>query len=282
MGGDLNQQVAATAMHDLHDGQPTRGTLLLCSSPVGRVSMGAPNAERTLFTGAVLDVLYSGSRHHSGYLSFADLRDEAFERMLGSFGANAPRPALYQVNATHGDLTRAPAFLNRSNEWRANDREERRQRQEELARQEEEKERILAEMDAQRRREERRQRHEELAKQEEEKERIQAEMDARREDARGKRQAELEKLTPEQAWPDDGSVYELKTGELICIFTLSRSGLVGLNKLAMYLNSLKDECAIDDWHMHGWLDERAQSKVAIRFSRPLDGMLARARWKDST
>ena len=114
MAGDLNQEVAATAVKDLREDQPARGTLLLCSSPVGQISMGPPNAERTLFTGAVLEVLQQGIEGGQPYLSFADLRDAAFERMLASFGANAPRPALHQVNATQGDLTRAPAFLNRA------------------------------------------------------------------------------------------------------------------------------------------------------------------------
>jgi hypothetical protein len=114
MAGDLNQQVAATVAKDLGDDQPARGTLLLCSSPVGEVSMGAPNAERTLFTGAVLEVLQQGAEGRPPYLSFADLRDAAFDRMVVSFGANAPRPALHQVNAAQGDLTRAPAFPNRA------------------------------------------------------------------------------------------------------------------------------------------------------------------------
>jgi formylglycine-generating enzyme required for sulfatase activity len=114
MGADLNRQVAATAINDLKDDQPTRGTLLLCSSPVGRVSMGAPNAKHTLFSGAMLDVLCQGSNRRPPYLSFANLRDDAFELMVKSFGANAPRPVLHQVNAAYGDLTQAPAFLNHS------------------------------------------------------------------------------------------------------------------------------------------------------------------------
>jgi tetratricopeptide (TPR) repeat protein len=115
MAGDLNQQVAATAAKDLGDDQPARGTLLLCSSPVGEVSIGAPNAERTLFTGTVLEVLQQGVEGRPQYLSFADVRDAVFERMVVSFGARAPRPALHQVNAAQGDLTRMPAFPNRAN-----------------------------------------------------------------------------------------------------------------------------------------------------------------------
>jgi hypothetical protein len=105
--GALDQAVAATAVKDLRDDQPQRGSLLLCSSPVGEVSMGAPKAERTLFTGAVLEVLRDGVEGGPPALSFADLRDAAYDRMLVNFGANAPRPILHQVNAAHGDLTAA-------------------------------------------------------------------------------------------------------------------------------------------------------------------------------
>src|SRR3954471_22552244 len=59
--GALDQAVAATAIKDLKDDQPRPGTLLLCSSPLGEVSIGAPNAARALFTGAVLDVLTKGA-----------------------------------------------------------------------------------------------------------------------------------------------------------------------------------------------------------------------------
>jgi uncharacterized caspase-like protein len=111
--GALDQAVAASAMKDLKDDQPQRGTLLLCSSPVGEVSLGAPNAPCTLFTGAVLDVLTKGAEGKPSTLSFADLRDATYDRMVVSFGANAPRPVLHQVSAAHGDLTRTPAFPNR-------------------------------------------------------------------------------------------------------------------------------------------------------------------------
>jgi hypothetical protein len=112
--GALDQAVAATAVKDLADDQPKRGTLLLCSSPVGEVSIGPPNAARTLFSGAVLDVLRFGAEGKPAALSFADLRDAAYHRMVVDFGANAPRPVLHQVNAAHGDLTRVPAFTNRA------------------------------------------------------------------------------------------------------------------------------------------------------------------------
>jgi hypothetical protein len=58
-------------------------------------------------------------------LSFADLRDAAYDRMVVNFGANAPRPILHQVNAGHGDLTRAPAFPNRAERRRQDEEAER-------------------------------------------------------------------------------------------------------------------------------------------------------------
>jgi hypothetical protein len=67
-----------------------------------------------LFTGAVLDVLQQGAEGRSPYLSFSELRDLVFDRMLESYGANAPRPALHQPNQGRGDLTRVPAFPNRA------------------------------------------------------------------------------------------------------------------------------------------------------------------------
>ena len=112
--GALDQAVAATAAKDLGEEQPRRGSLLLCSSPLGEVSIGPPAAARTLFSGAVLDVLRLGAAGHPPVLSFAELRDAAYQRMLEGFGANAPRPVLHQVNATQGDLTRLPAFPNRA------------------------------------------------------------------------------------------------------------------------------------------------------------------------
>ena len=81
-GWRLEPARAATVAKDLGDDQAARGTLLLFSSPVGETSMGAPNAERTLFTGAVLEVLHQGLEVRPPYLFFAELRDAAFDRMV--------------------------------------------------------------------------------------------------------------------------------------------------------------------------------------------------------
>ena len=119
MSGSLEQAVAATAAKDLKNGEPNRGTLLMCSSPVGEVSMAPSGETHTLFTGAVLKVLHEGIEGSPAVLSLADLRDGSYARMVLKFGANAPRPVLHQTNATLGDLTRIPAFANRQRNVRA-------------------------------------------------------------------------------------------------------------------------------------------------------------------
>jgi uncharacterized caspase-like protein len=49
--GALDQAVAATAVKDLRDDQPQRGSLLLCSSPVGEVSIGGAEGRAHAFHG---------------------------------------------------------------------------------------------------------------------------------------------------------------------------------------------------------------------------------------
>lgn len=112
--GPLDEAIATAALYDLEPQvpPPDRGTLLLCSSPRSRPSIGKPHDERTLFTGALLDILTEGSHRRAPMLSFANLRDDIYDRMLREYGAEAPRPALHQPEQQAGDLTRLPAFPN--------------------------------------------------------------------------------------------------------------------------------------------------------------------------
>jgi hypothetical protein len=118
--GPLDEAVAAAAARDLAPAAapPQRGTLVLCSSPRSRFSIGLPNAERTLFTGTLLNVLSEGAgRRHTEMLSFADLKDDIYDRMLSDFD-NPPRPALHQPEQPDGDLMLVPAFPNAATAWR--------------------------------------------------------------------------------------------------------------------------------------------------------------------
>src|SRR5262245_45926480 len=54
-------------------------------------------------------------------------------------------------------------------------------------------------------------------------------------------------------------------GRFLCAFTLSRPGLVGLNKLAIYLNDLQDSGSIGGWQANGWEDVRTKERALIRF-----------------
>jgi hypothetical protein len=80
--GAFDEAVATTALRDLEPqiAPPDRGTLLLCSSPRRRVSIGMPNEERTLFTGALLDILTNAARIWERLVLGRDLPPHALHR----------------------------------------------------------------------------------------------------------------------------------------------------------------------------------------------------------
>lgn len=112
--GPLDEAVAAAALKDLQAEPPSpkRGTLLLCSSPRNRTSIGVPTDQHTLFSGALLKVLETGSPTPSPMFSFSALRDEIYAQMLIDHQATPPRPALHQPDQPFGDLLNLPAFPN--------------------------------------------------------------------------------------------------------------------------------------------------------------------------
>jgi hypothetical protein len=60
----------------------------------------------------------------------------------------------------------------------------------------------------------------------------------------------------------------------LCAFTLSRPGLVGLNKLAIYLNDLQDSGAISGWQASGWEDAAIKVRALIGFATRADAITA--------
>ena len=63
-------------------------------------------------------------------------------------------------------------------------------------------------------------------------------------------------------------------GGFLCTFTLSRPGLVGLNKLAIHLNDLQDSGSIGGWQANGWEDARTKERALIRFVNRADAIMA--------
>jgi hypothetical protein len=63
-------------------------------------------------------------------------------------------------------------------------------------------------------------------------------------------------------------------GGFLCTFTLSRPGLVGLNKLAIHLNNLQDSGSIGGWQANGWEDAATKVRALIRFVNHADAIIA--------
>jgi hypothetical protein len=63
-------------------------------------------------------------------------------------------------------------------------------------------------------------------------------------------------------------------GGFLCTFTLSRPGLVGPNKLAIYLNDLQDSGSIAGWQSNGWEDAATKVRALIRLVSRADAMIA--------
>jgi serine/threonine-protein kinase len=110
--GASAQSLSATAAKDLGEGAMASGGLLLCSSPANEIAVGAPNAERTLFTGSLLGILRSGLRNPTPLISFNEARDATYQAMVEAFGPKAPYPVLHPFSQAHGDLAQYPAFPN--------------------------------------------------------------------------------------------------------------------------------------------------------------------------
>jgi hypothetical protein len=60
----------------------------------------------------------------------------------------------------------------------------------------------------------------------------------------------------------------------LCTFTLSRPGLVGLNKLAIHLNDLQDSGSIGGWQAKGWEDPATKVRTLIGFASRADAIVA--------
>ena len=63
-------------------------------------------------------------------------------------------------------------------------------------------------------------------------------------------------------------------GGFLCTFTLSRPGLVGLNKLAVHLNDLQDSGSISGWQAKGWENAATKVRTLIGFANRADAIIA--------
>jgi hypothetical protein len=68
------------------------------------------------------------------------------------------------------------------------------------------------------------------------------------------------------------------SGMTRAIFTVEPSGLIGMNRLALYLNELKRRGVIQNWHTGRPVDHKLQERFTVGFDRPSDAAAAEHGW----
>jgi hypothetical protein len=81
---------------------PHRGTALYCAADKDSVARSPKELSHTMFTDALLTVLRSGDRQSAPYLTLADVKDLAWERLQSH--SNPVRPVLHSPDQTEGDI----------------------------------------------------------------------------------------------------------------------------------------------------------------------------------
>jgi Caspase domain len=81
---------------------PRRGTALYCAAGKDHVARSPKDLPRTMFSDALLDVLRRGDPQYAPYLTLAEVKDLAWERLQDY--PNPVRPVLHSPDQTDGDI----------------------------------------------------------------------------------------------------------------------------------------------------------------------------------
>jgi hypothetical protein len=101
------------AVRAVAEAAPDSGAVFLCSSAEDLYSMAPDGAEHTMFSGALLTALRTGSATFQGDLSARLARDLAWEQMKRQYGTvKAVRPVVHGLDRGGGDISEYPAFPN--------------------------------------------------------------------------------------------------------------------------------------------------------------------------
>jgi hypothetical protein len=100
------------ARRQTEDLLPKRGTALLCASGPRNPAKAPANQEFTMFSGALLDCLQSGSVELPLRMSLSDVGDLTCRRILERFPEDAVRPQLHSPDQAEGSLGGLPLFPN--------------------------------------------------------------------------------------------------------------------------------------------------------------------------
>ncbi|MBR0793997.1 hypothetical protein JQ615_01195 [Bradyrhizobium jicamae] len=263
------------------DAFPRSGTALLCASGARDPAKSPAHLSRTMFTGALLSVLEEGFPSGPQQLSLQDVGYLVRRRIAEEFADEGVRPEVLAPEQRYGRVDEIPIFPNAAAVRLASPE-------------------LSGEV------------HPELTPSKPQKTPVDPSSEIhvkpiRRKRASAKRPRQVQADTPEvqPSAPSENTDTEIAGGthlvasqpptriiahakeeiaadpdpvvvneEFLCTFTLNRPGLVGLNKLAVYLNGLQDEGSIASWRANGWDDINTKSRAVIRFKSRADAMIA--------
>ncbi|MBC8642914.1 hypothetical protein IAG25_39745 [Caballeronia sp. EK] len=97
---------------------PTRGTALYCAADRDAAALAPPGYEYTMFSGALLHVLTSGSVRSKEFLSLDDIHEAVWEHLSERYKKEAIRPALHAPDQSGGNIA-SKVYLFPNAQWRS-------------------------------------------------------------------------------------------------------------------------------------------------------------------
>src|SRR5579864_152213 len=184
---------------------PNRGTSLFCSSNSRDASIAPQGETRTMFSGALIEVLRNGHPNFGPRFSLRELGDAVRENLRDKYAERLVRPEVLSPDQRDGDVALIPLFPNpayKSSEppsKAAEDAEQKRRARAEVQRRSREMEKRAAQEKAEAEAKRVQEQEERLAREKAEAERIAAHEAAEKERQRLARQAAKEQATREKA-----------------------------------------------------------------------------------
>lgn len=109
---EFQSSVSAAVSTQTLDSFPARGTSLLCAASRRSVALSDDRQGRTMFSGALIDVLTTGVRGLDEHLSLTEVGEATWQELRNTFHENAVRPEVHSPDRREGAVADVPLFPN--------------------------------------------------------------------------------------------------------------------------------------------------------------------------